>query len=95
MDYAAFETLQSRSRAVEERHRLTESLCGRCRNGHVYRRRGKLDVVAHCEAVDRVVPSDITECSRFRDAKSLSLYEMNEIALTIDPRPAVNDGAYA
>jgi hypothetical protein len=95
MDYEAAEGLESRSRPFEERQRLTESLCGRCRNGHAYRRRSTLDVVIHCAAIGARVPGDIAECSRFRDVKSLSLYEMSDLAIAIDPRVAVSDRSYA
>jgi hypothetical protein len=41
-----------------------------------------------------IVPPDIVECSQFRAVAALSLRQMQEIALPIDPRPGVNDGSY-
>ena len=42
-----------------------------------------------CTALDREVPDDISECSRYSDPRALSLGQMVEMALDLDPRPRV------
>jgi hypothetical protein len=69
-------------------------LCGGCKHAHLYRRRDKLDPAVYCHELGRYVPPDIVECSQFLSMAALSLRQMQEIALPIDPRPGVNDGSY-
>ncbi len=40
------------------------------------------------------MPPDIVECSEFKAVTLLSLGQMAEIALVIDPRRGINDGSY-
>ena len=40
-----------------------------------------------CTALDREVRDDISECSRYSDPRALSLGQMVEMALDLDPRP--------
>lgn len=93
----AITSQQNPSRNVEERGLFAGVLCARCRRGQVYRRRGKLDVVALCSTGDAsmVVPPDIAECSDFSDKNEVSLYDLIEQALRINnDRPAFNDRSY-
>ncbi len=71
-----------------------QNLCTGCKHSHLYRRHGDQDVRVFCHRLDRYVPPDIVECSEFRPIASLSLSQMREIALPVDPRPGVNDGSY-
>jgi hypothetical protein len=50
--------------------------------------------VVYCHALSERVPPDIEACTSFVKAASLDEYEMKEIALTIDPRLGISDGAY-
>ena len=40
------------------------------------------------------MPPDIVECSEFKAVTALSLSQMADIALPIDPRPGISDGSY-
>jgi hypothetical protein len=71
-----------------------ESLCTGCKHAHRYRRRGSPDPAIFCHTLDRYVPPDIVECSEYRAVAALSLTEMREIALPVDPRPGIHDGSY-
>ena len=71
-----------------------QSLCTGCKHSHLYRRQGDQDVRVFCHRLDRYVPPDIVECSEFRPIAALSLSQMREIALPVDPRPGVSDGSY-
>ena len=39
-----------------------------------------------CTALDREVPDDISECSRYSDPRALSLSQMVSMALDVDSR---------
>ena len=102
MDYEDFPTafnkeyqqIAIKSRTMEERGLGSDSLCSKCRYGFLYRRKNKLELHVFCNNMGRGVPSDIVECSRFMDKKSLSLNEMNELAVPIDARVGIRDGAF-
>jgi len=40
------------------------------------------------------VPPDIVECSEFESVAALTLGQMRETALAIDPRRGISDGSY-
>ena len=94
MDYAEAERIEVAARNLEERGLDTNVLCARCQNGQVVRRRGKMDLNVWCQAMRRLVPTDIVECNKFDDAKAMDLSEMNQIAILVDKRKDVNDGSY-
>lgn len=71
-----------------------QNLCTGCKYSHVYRRRGAPHVAVYCQSLGRHVPPDIVECSEFEAVATLSLSQMREIALRVDPRPGVNEGSY-
>lgn len=78
-----------------EEHRVGGNLlCGRCKSGQVYRRRGKLQVLVYCRSLGIHVPSDIVECNKFEHYKTMDLYDMKEIYTPVDPRQAINDNSY-
>jgi hypothetical protein len=85
--------IHTAAEAYRDRPRDGQSLCTGCKNGHIYRRRGDQDISVHCHSVGRNMPPDIVECSEFRPVASLSLTQMHQIALPVDPRPGVNDGS--
>jgi len=78
----------------EERRFGGTSLCAGCKHAHLYRRRDKVDPVVYCHELCKYVPPDIVECSQFSAVAALSLHQMKEIALPIDPRPGISDGSY-
>jgi hypothetical protein len=88
------EQLALGSRAVEERRLDTSILCARCTWGHLYRRRRRLHFEVFCSFLERPVPADIVECSKFSDANDLSLRDMVQMALPVDPRPGIDDRSY-
>ena len=94
MDHNETNRLALKTRALEECRLTQNTICTSCKYGHVYRRSGCLDVNAFCLSIGRSVPSDIAECSRYADIKSLSLHDMAELALVVDDRVAVHDGSY-
>ncbi len=71
-----------------------QNLCTGCKHSHLYRRQGDQHVAVYCQSLGRYVPPDIVECSEFEAVAALSLSQMREIALPIDPRPGVSDGSY-
>jgi hypothetical protein len=71
-----------------------DSLCSGCKHAHIYRRLAAPEPTVHCRTLDRPVPPDIVECSQFSAVASLSLHQMQQIALRIDPRPGISDGSY-
>jgi hypothetical protein len=48
----------------------------------------------YCHDLGKYVPPDIVECNQFAAATTLSLRQMRQIALPVDPRPGINDGSY-
>jgi hypothetical protein len=87
--------ISTSSRTMEERGLVADVLCSRCSHGIVFRRRGRVDVVAHCRVMECDVPTDIAECTDFHDPREMPMYQMLEIALPVDTRVGVRDGAYA
>ena len=73
---------------------LKAGLCGRCSSATIRRRTGHMEVTVHCGATNKMVPSDIEECSAYTSPKAMSLYEMEQIALTVDGRAGVHDKSY-
>lgn len=86
--------LHAAAQPFRERQAGGDSLCTGCRHSHVYRRRGSPDATIYCHRLERYVPPDIVECSEFRAIAALSLSEMADIALHVDPRPGISDGSY-
>ena len=72
----------------------TDSLCAGCKHSHVYRRRDDRDPFVYCHELGKYVPLDIVECSQFSAMAVLSLHQMQQIALPIDPRPGISDSSY-
>ena len=70
------------------------SLCAGCKHAHLYRRREQLDPAVYCHELGKYVPPDIVECSQFSAVGALSVHQMQQIAVPIDPRPGVSDGSY-
>jgi len=70
------------------------SFCAGCKYAHLYRRRDKLEPAVYCHELGKYVPPDIVECNQFSAVAALSLHQMQEIALPIDPRPGISDGSY-
>lgn len=81
--------------AAEERGLLAGVLCSRCTHGTVYRRAGHLQPVAFCGLMRCAVLTDIAECTDYRNPRVMLLHQMQEIALPVDGRIGVSDGAYA
>ena len=86
--------LRAGSRAVEETRLDANTLCARCQWGHLYRRRHGLRFQVFCGYLERQVPGDIVECSKFSDPKTLSLSDMVSIALPVDPRVGIDERSY-
>jgi hypothetical protein len=90
-----YDSLNRAGRNLEERRIGADVLCGGCKSGHVFRRRGKLDVTVRCGMWEgREVPPDIAECSDYEPRTQMSLFDMQEIALKVDGRVGINDGSY-
>jgi hypothetical protein len=93
IEYDEFD-LHAAAQAYQERRAGGDSLCVGCRHSHLYRRRGSSDASIYCHRLERYVPPDIVECSEFKAVTALSLGQMAEIALVIDPRCGINDSSY-
>lgn len=94
MEYREAAKLEVKARNLEERRLGANVLCARCKHGHVYRRRGSLELVIYCQQMAKSVPPDIEECNKFEGSKSLDINEMTEVALIIDARVGVSDKSY-
>ena len=94
MDEIDFDNLYTTARTYQDRRLGAGSLCDRCDHGHIYRRRGAGDVAVYCRSLRTQVPPDIAECSAFRAATALTLSDMMEIALMIDPRDGIDGRSY-
>lgn len=92
--YVEVERLELAGRNLEERRLGANILCGRCRRGIVQRRRGKLEVLVFCHAINRRVPPDIVECNGFEDVKKMDLDDMTRLAVVIDVREGVHRKSY-
>lgn len=91
-EWGRLETLATATSSAERG--LGDSLCTTCKHSVIFRRKERMDVIVRCGMVERVVPSDVHECSAYDDVNSMSLYEMKQIALDVDPRRGVNDKSY-
>ncbi len=68
-----------------------KSLCTSCRHAHVFRRGAANNRTIRCSKIGEV-PSDITECSDYLSMNQLSLGQMTEIAMILDPRDFIKNG---
>ena len=85
--YERTEALENRAHTIETRvESRIAGLCGRCSRSMIYRRRGYPHYTIMCTALEREVPDDISECSRYSDPHALSLSQMVSMALDIDSR---------
>src|SRR5712691_6528783 len=78
---------------------LIRGICGRCVEG-IVTKRGSPDsqhstVQVYCKRMEKKVPHDIMECSVFWDVKDMSLTDLAQMALIIDPRESPPGGNYA
>lgn len=69
------------------------SLCGTCKHATIVRRHSKNNRDIRCAIMDyALVPEDIVECSDYENIKTLSLTQMAEIAVLVDPRGKLETG---
>lgn len=94
MDYRDEVRVDQAGNAVEEKGLGLSSLCARCKHSQIIRRQHQLHVTTYCGELNRIVPSDIVECTAFQDHKRLSLETMKELALPIDLREGISPKAY-
>ncbi len=92
-DEIEFDSLCAAGRTYHDRRLGAGSLCDRCEHGRIYRRRDAPDVAVYCRSLPTRVPPDIAECSAYRAATALTLGDMMDMALTIDPREEDGRGA--
>jgi hypothetical protein len=86
--------IHTAARPYRDRAVAGPNLCTGCKHSHLYRRQGAPHIAVYCQSLGRHVPPDIVECSEFEAVAALSLSQMRQIALPVDPRPGVNDGGY-
>jgi hypothetical protein len=97
MDEHESDQMWARSRMVEERGLDCGVLCASCENGQVMRRKGNLTLMAYCSfgmGNALPVPTDLAECSNYSRRGELALHQMEKLALPVDGRVGINDGAY-
>ena len=61
------------------------SLCDTCTASTVFRRENSIQKHVYCTRVANYVPSDIQECSGFTNMKEMALWQMQAMALEINP----------
>lgn len=95
-DWALVESLERKGAVVAEEKGLLlgNSVCSSCKRSMAFRRRAKLDVVTWCHSLERVVPSDIAECTNYEAKNTISIHQMVDMALDVDGRRGVNDKSY-
>lgn len=80
--------------SMSTREEIISSICGRCWNGLVYRRKAQGEIIVFCTLLRANVPSDIEACSKYMDVKSYNLTELSHMAQMIDLREGIKDGSY-
>lgn len=86
-----------KARALEERGLTANTLCARCKYGMIMRRRNRLELMVFCRRfwdTPTRVPEDLAECSCFEAHTKMTIAEMGELALPVDPRKGVNEKSY-
>ncbi len=63
-----------------------ESICVSCKWAHITRSGSQNNRNIYCSQIGHAVAGDITECSDYRNMTQLSLAQMSELAVLIDPR---------
>ena len=66
----------------------TESLCVRCMNGHRQKGFRESEELLFCTYVweaPRIVPFKVAECTNFAGRDTLTMYQMQQMALLINP----------
>lgn len=82
------EELEIRARGLEkESAGLGDSLCSKCTRASIFRRKEQSTVNIYCHDIEKIVPSDISECSRFEAQNAMTLQDMERLAHIIDARP--------
>src|SRR5258707_15805310 len=80
------------------RREPSAALCGRCNGGQVMVRQAPKgvpgDSVTWGRFIGRPVPPDIVQGGAYQEQTRMSLHDMAQIALDIDPRKAFNDRSY-
>jgi hypothetical protein len=82
------------ARQMSVRRAGGDSICAGCQHSRTYRRRSQPYPAIYCNELYRHVPPDIVECSEFVAIATLTLEQMQQIALAVDPRPGISDGSY-
>lgn len=89
-----FDHIEVKGRLLLERQRPHSDLCSRCSYGVIYRAKGESQAKAYCSLLKQQIPLDIVECSAFDQRNEISLYDLKEIALTIDTRLPTPEKGY-
>ena len=71
--------------AVRDRFRVKiQGICGRCSHAHIWRTPRMNEPVVKCNSLGERVPSDVSECSEFKQLGVLSVWELAQLCLDID-----------
>lgn len=68
------------------------SVCSSCRHAHITRRGSANHRVIVCRQLGRPVPHDLSECNSYQNVTELTLQQMSDIAVLIDPRDLLKEG---
>lgn len=63
-----------------------KSICSTCDRAHITRQASENRRRIYCTRLETVMPDDIAECNKYLGITELSLSQMGEIAMMIDPR---------
>lgn len=75
----------------------TESLCNRCRHGHRQKGFRECEELVFCTYMwraPRMVPFKVAECSHFSERDRMTLWEMEDMALIINPSPTLKPAGF-
>ena len=95
--YEKIQELYTKTRQVDARLPIGQALCGQCSNGLVYRRTSTSDAgesTTYCAVMTKIIPNDVSECTRFCDAQRISMEDLLRLAIIIDPRIGIHDKSY-
>lgn len=61
-------------------------LCGRCTKAHIFRVKHKNDPFIVCGVLEKQVTGEITDCNKFQNEGTLSIWDLASLAKVIDNR---------
>lgn len=91
LTYSDIEVLEATGKHYTGNHQEqwvdTKSLCTTCSFSHITRRHSQNKRTVYCTSICKFIPEDISECNAYHNFTELTLQQMGNMAIVIDPRP--------